>query len=693
MRIAFVSVLLILLMGIGCKTTKEISDLPWKQRLKIADRLYSSGSYYNALNFYTDLYKEQSTNSYLVSQLAITYRATRDYKSAEFWYKTLIELDKDNNKYPLANYDYALMLKMNGKYNMAKQVFTDFGKKYKGRDPSTFKKLVKNQVKGCEFAIKAIEHPKSAIVKHLNTEVNAAYHDFAPLPVGDSVLIFSSLRSDTVIVPGNKRSDQPMTKFYMVEKRGAKLVNRQPLPLPVDDEKHHNGNGTFSPDGNRFYFTRCDEVKYDKIVCSIFVTEKKADGWTSPSKLGNNVNIPGFTSTQPNIVSYMKGSEVLYFVSNKPGGEGGLDLWYSVITKRGVHKEAVNLGRKINTAGDEVTPHYDPTSQSIYFSSDGRIGMGGLDIYKSEGMLRRWSNIENMGYPLNSRVDDRGFVLDENGLGGYFVSNRPGVVALKSETCCDDIFSFKWENIIIVAVQGYVFELGDTTQTPIDGATVSLYLQDSETKEDIYITAENTAGGDMYFYKLNKERDYKLTASKEGFFSGKGLFTDFVTVTTKGITKSDTLRADLYLNRMDTGVGYVLKNIYYDFDKATLRGVSENTLDSLMIILNDHPAIKVEIGSHTDIRGSDEYNIKLSQKRAESVVRYLIKNGILKERLVAKGYGETALLEDCSKYEECPDENDATRDCPCHQRNRRTEFKILGEIENLRYIPAGKEGY
>jgi outer membrane protein OmpA-like peptidoglycan-associated protein len=285
------------------------------------------------------------------------------------------------------------------------------------------------------------------------------------------------------------------------------------------------------------------------------------------------------------------------------------------------------------------------------------------------------------------------FVVDKAAAGGYMVSNRPGVIALKNETCCDDIFSFRFDNMIYVAVQGYVYDVDDTTNTPLDGSLVSLYLSQlgtdtdldvnerkkttevtETTVEDVLITGDTTRQQKMYFFNLSTGRDYKLSASKEGFFSGKGLFTDFVGVTTRGISESDTLRADLYLKRMQVGVAYKLKNIYYDFDKANLRTESEFTLDSLLIILEEHPTIKIEIGSHTDSRGSDEYNIKLSQKRAESVVKFLAKKRIPIERMVAKGYGESTPVAPNKKP-------DGTDNPEGRQLNRRTEFKILGKVD------------
>ena len=254
------------------------------------------------------------------------------------------------------------------------------------------------------------------------------------------------------------------------------------------------------------------------------------------------------------------------------------------------------------------------------------------------------------------------------------MTNRPGDYALKSETCCDDIFRFKYKKIINVAVQGFVYEKGDETKTPINEAAVTLKLTGSESGEDVPINEDTTADNKMYFFPLQIGKYYKISGQKDGYL------TNSVEITTLGITESDTLRADLYLQKLVKDKAYRLKNIYYDYDKWFLRDASKATLDTLYDILTQNPTIIVEIGSHTDIRGSDTYNRNLSQKRAESCVNYLIEEKkIPKERLEAKGYGESKTLEDCTKVTDCPD--DGKTDCPCHQDNRRTEFKIIGELD------------
>lgn len=644
-----------------------------KDKLKTADRLLQEGIYYSAIDFYKEVAEEQSDNDYVANQLAETYFTTRDYKNAEAWYKKVITIDA--TKYPKAQYKYAMSLKMQGKYEAAKTEFTAAVKKLEDTpiDGINYKKMAKSEISACEFAMKEIKNPKPVRIKNAGSDINAAYSEFAPIPNGED-LYYSSFRSDTVISFDDKTKEKFLTQIYKVKREGSSFSGKIPLPPVINDGENHNGNGTFSLNVKKFYFTRCTSAadNPNKLTCSIYVSELKNDEWQAPSALPKEINDPGSTTTQPAIGVDKTGKEVLYFVSDrKEGGQGGKDIWYSVIGKDGFTPPK-NLGKKINTSGDEATPFYDRKFKIFYFSSNGHPGLGGYDIFKSEGNLKKMTSPENLGFPINSSVDDMYFVADESGR-GYLTSNRIGSMSLKSETCCDDIFVFEWIDKINVAVKGYVFEVGDSTHKPIEGATVSLYSIDKEANENVVMANIVTEKDKMYFFDLLPDKEYRLSASKKGFFSGKGLFLEYADISTKNITKSDTLIADLYLQRMKQNVGYVIKNIYYDFDKATLRSESVSSLDSMLMLLNEHPEIKVELGSHTDSKGTDDYNIKLSQKRAESVVSYLIQKGIPANRLVAKGYGETqpvALNENADKSD-----NPEGR-----QLNRRTEFKIIGEV-------------
>jgi len=508
----------------------------------------------------------------------------------------------------------------------------------------------------------------------MDETINSAYSDLSPMPMGDTALIYAQLRSDTVpVVKGSGQKKKYLISLQQAVKKGKSWVPQGKMVGPFNDDKMHTANGTFSPNGRRFFFVRCEENKSYEIICSIYFSEFNDSTWEEPVLLNEIINKPGSNNTQPAVGYDKKRNEVLYWVSDRIGGRGGKDIWYAVFNpKLKAYTRAYNARKVINTPGDEVTPFYDTENLMLYFSSDGHPGMGGYDVFSSDGMLKKWTKPVNIGYPINSRVDDMYYVLQKDNEHGFLVSNRIGSIALKSETCCDDIYSFRWLNIFRFAIRGIVLDEDDSTRTPIKDAAVELSVIDTETGEDIFVKSDTTKDGKLFFFTLGKNKSYKLLGAKEDFFSGR------TTASTVGLTKSDTLDAIIYIKKREDK-SYALRNIYYDFDKTTLRSESLPNIDTLKMLLVDNPLIIVEIGSHTDSRGSPQYNLTLSEGRAKSVVLYLAKSGIPIERMEAKGYGEGLQLEDCSIYPECPET--AEGDCPCHQKNRRTEFKVIGELD------------
>ncbi|MCB0429984.1 MAG: OmpA family protein [Flavobacteriales bacterium] len=337
-----------------------------------------------------------------------------------------------------------------------------------------------------------------------------------------------------------------------------------------------------------------------------------------------------------------------------------------------------------------MTPSYDIETRTMYFSSDGYPSLGGLDIFKVPGEKSRWKKAENMGYPLNSSADDLYYTISKDRSEGFFVSNRPGGVALKNPTCCDDIYSLKWTKYIRVALAGKVFQVDDSSKVesieqilqkgsnadqekfkPVERAVVSLFLLDpSGEEEPMFIKSDTTDANGDYSITMEQGQDYRVTISKDEYLSRSNNFS------TKSFTKSDTLKWNAPIVAIPPEP-IIIRNIYYHFDKSNLTDSAMMTIDTTIYrIMTENPEIVAEISSHTDSRGTDTYNEKLSQKRAESVVKYLISKGIASERLKAKGYGESKPL--------APNENPDGSDNPeGRAKNRRTEFKVIGRIKNV----------
>jgi OOP family OmpA-OmpF porin len=644
-----------------------------KKAAKQVEKKLKFGNVYGASDLMEEIMELQPNNAKIAFKLADSYFAARDYKKAEKWYEVAASTDPIN--FPLAPYYQALMKKYNRKYDEAKPLFDSFAKNFSGENASVFKAWAKNESQGCDLAMQLTEKPLQVNVNHPGKELNSHYSDISPILWDENTLLFASLPTDTVIViDKEKETPDYFIKFYAAKREGNTFSQAEPFSK-FNYPGKHVANGTYSTKKDRFYFTVCAQnEKNNKIICNIYMSKKVNGEWQEAEPLGSEINSSDYTSTHPFIANYKNG-EILYFVSDRTDGKGGRDIWYSIINKQLQHGEAKNCGAKINTNRDEATPFYDNKTGMLYFSSNGLVGMGGYDIFKATGEAAKFTDPVNIGYPINSSTDDMYFRFENNELeGGMFVSNRPGIISIRSETCCDDIFMYGYYDIKYLAVKGFVYDEDDTTKTPIENSNVTLALTAvKEVQGDINIGDDIVKKEKPYFFSINFDKDYKVTGSAQGYLANSATFS------TQGLTKSDTLHVDIYLKKFEKEKAYRLKNIYYDYDKWDLRKESEATLDTLYKLLDENPLIIVELSSHTDIRGSDSYNLNLSQKRAESCVNYLIRKGIPKQRIIPKGYGESKTLEDCTKFADCPETG--TGDCPCHQINRRTEFKIVGELD------------
>jgi outer membrane protein OmpA-like peptidoglycan-associated protein/tetratricopeptide (TPR) repeat protein len=643
------------------------------KNIKAAEKAMEVGDVYQAADLYDEVLQNDQKNKAVAYKLGMLYFGFRDYKNAERCFQMAIG-ENVTSSAPLAGYYYALMQKMNGKYPEAKKSFEAFKKSYKGEELAFNKKWIDVEIEGCVMAINKSNEIKNVVVKHPGAELNSPYADISPVLWDSSSILFASRPTDTIIV---RNKDNYQLQFYKATVDNGNF-SKAALFEKFNIKNKDIKNGCFSADKKRFYFNICGENKDYQNICEIYVSDFKNGNWQDPVKLPESVNMPKYTSLHPAIGITKDNKEILYFVSDRPEGKGGLDIWYATVSKAGDVGEARNAGSKINTDRNEVTPSFDFINKTLYFSSDGKKGFGGFDIYSTTGSTSVWSVPENVGYPINSSVNDQWFVAENASKKGYFVSNRSGIISIKSETCCPDIFTFEYVNVINIALRGKVFEKSDSgISKELSGAKISISLIDDESNENVGISEQSFEAGKPYFSNLKLEKKYKVTATKEGYLSSS------ITLNTLNITKTDTLLRDLYLSKIDKNKAYRLNNIYYDFDKSNLRDISTKTLDSLYFILTENPLIIIELGSHTDSRGSDEYNLDLSQKRAQSCVDYLISKGIAKERISPKGYGESKPLQDCSKLPECP--TTSAGDCDCHQLNRRTEFRIIGELDAKLY--------
>jgi len=675
---------------------------------------------YNAIAYYKYYIDHKKTwprfifqKPKMMFELAMCYRKANDYENAELYFKKAFEAQP--KKFAHALYYQGEMQKMQGKVEEAKKTFEKFkkeGKNDKSKNAGALKKLVKMQIAGCDSMVIFKQGPTLEF-KHLDTSINKAYMDISPIPYTNNSFIYVSLKSDTLmhfnryrtrtdyyyapiksdteIESGKPREEiiPPLSRFYVARRDNETWRDSIPFNNSLNVDSSNVENGCFNADKDRFYFTVKEfNVTDKKYYRAIYLSRKIDNEWQRAERLPAPVNIKGFNSTMPTIAYNEKEQEVLLFVSNRNGSKGGTDIWYSVYDEgKKVFSAPKNAGNKVNSPGDEMTPYYDITNKILYFSSDGWPGMGGLDVFKSYGEPAKLGPAVNLRAPINTHVHDAYYVVDSKGEEGFISSNREGSIALKYKYCCYDLYQYK--KTIHLAIDLLIYKSENkhmirevidhekseyASKIIMDSAEVKLYLVgDSASSQDILIKSIPVDKSGKLLLKLEQNEKYRFIVSRPGYFSNGFEYS------TKNITKSDTIFQPVGLHNLSKQP-IIVPNIYYEFDKANLTAASTITIDTTIYkILIENPDIIVEIGSHTDARGSDEYNIVLSQKRAESVVNYLISKKIDPRRLRAKGYGETKFIAPNEK----PDGSD---DPEGRQKNRRTEFRIIGTIDKYSEI-------
>ncbi|HEY0176304.1 MAG TPA: OmpA family protein, partial [Pedobacter sp.] len=415
---------------------------------------------------------------------------------------------------------------------------------------------------------------------------------------------------------------------------------------------YHVGAASFTADGNTLYFTLTripqkitrKKGRLSTINTEIYSSSKDTSGnWGKPVRFKYN-NVNEWSTGDPFI---SEDGKTLYFASDMPGGKGGMDIYSCTKKSDDNWTDAVNI-TAVNTNGNERSP-FIAANGNFYFSSDGRVGMGGLDIYTLAGMTKTGVP-RNMGYPVNSPQDDFAFNLGKEDT-GFLSSNRPDGAG------SDDIYSFTIKKILKLILEGKVYDR--KTNLPIEGALVTLNKKGGKTVT--VLTGETGT----FSYDIDPDADFNLKAQKTNYT------VDEASLTTMNLTHSTTLHQDLFLETIVLNKVIMIRNIYYDFDQSNIRPDAAIELDKLVSTMKTNETISIMLSSYTDSRGKDQYNQWLSQKRANSAVQYIVSKGIDKSRIIARGYGETHLLNHCSNGVKCSEE--------MHQLNRRTEFKIIKE--------------
>lgn len=654
---------LFLFLAIGflysCKSAK-LSDAEEKQRI---------GEYFEAAAIYRKVYTKtppakRDLRGYIAFRMAECNRLINNTPRATSAYMNALRY-----KYPdsIVNLRLGQMYQKSGRYGEAIKYYND----YLLAEPGSV--LAFNGVTGSEEAVKWKQSPTRYAVKRMD-KFNSRRSEFSPMLYGEKYdqLYFASTRTPKGAGKDKEETNSAITgqrnnDFFLVkqDENGAWQA-----PVELEDEvntEFDEGTPSFSKDGNTMYYTYCAQDPEGPRTSEIYISSRSSAKWGK----GTRANIVKDSVTALGHPSISPDGKYLYFVSDAVGGYGGKDLFRARVMGSDFGPME-NLGPDINTPGDEMFP-YVRDSVTLYFASDGHPGMGGLDIFKATlDSTGKW-NVENMKAPINSAGDDFGITFAGNKESGFFSSNRNDARGY------DHLYSFELP-VITIFIEGIV---SDVDENPIEDATVRIVGRDGLNEK---VLAKKDGK-----YKVELERDirYVMMASARGYLNQN------FELKTGPEEKNETYIVDFFLSPISKPV--VIENIFYDFDKATLRPESKKALDEMIKMLNDNPNVTIELGAHTDRKGSEQYNERLAQRRAQSVVDYLIAGGIAQDRLEAKGYGESVpktinkkmtknydfLNEGDVLTEEFIDKLTPEQQEIADQINRRTEFKVLRTNYNL----------
>lgn len=597
---------------------------------------FNNKKFNTAANLFKKVYPkvtDEDKKAEVVFFIAESYRLSNNFKQAFNWYEQLI-----NTKYPDPKilYSYGLLLKNVERYEDAARQFNDYLFEMPGD------KNAEREVKACSQAALWKSSPQKFLISNTK-ELNTIYSDYSPF-LSNGKITWSSSRTEST---GNivfEWTGQKCADIFEADVK-SETFGAVSKPKGLVNSNYNEGVAWVDSLNTTMYFTQCNGIDGKGLNCKIYVSYNQNNQWSQPQVLpfcsdSFSVGHPVFTPNQKR----------MYFASNMPGSIGEKDIYYidynPITTKWGT---PINLGQHVNTTEDDMFPAIGLDGK-IYFASKGHLGMGGLDLYYTTDSANTYSKAVNMQSPINSGADDFGITFTNVSQPiAYYTSNREGGLG------DDDIYSISIKPFTVL-VSGVVID--NESRTPAANATINIT---NVTKPIIL----KTGSKGTFVTELDLNKVYALTATKEKYFKSNE-----IQLITQHISSDTTINITIYLEPIpDEGVEFTLQGIYYDVDKADIRPEAAKVLDSLVIILNNNPQIVIELASHTDSRAEEDYNLKLSQKRAQSCVNYLLKKGIVKDRLKAVGYGETKLINDCADGVDCNEEQ--------HQQNRRTAFRVL----------------
>lgn len=565
---------------------------------------------------------------------ARTLMAIGEVELAKYHYEKAVQLLPMTPKYADTFIVLGRMYMDEGDYVKAKESF----QRYIRADPGNYVgiEMAEGFIRDCDFGIEQIDHPDSIKPRKLPNPLNNFQFQYFPVLTGDGEFIFFTARS--------ARSTEEILVSRNVDGEWSPPQN---ISDNINTVEFNEGTCAISADGRTLVFTSCNAPGLLG-RCDLLISYRNGNEWSRPRNLGKMINSRHWES-QPSLSA---DGRLLLFSSDRPGGIGKMDIWYSVKEKNGKWARAKNLGRPINTPGEEFSPFLHSNNQTLFYSSGGRKGMGGLDLYVSNRTSDGWSKPENLGYPLNTWKDEVGIFVTSEGDRAYYSRTTKKEGQERSflyEVRLPDKLRVKKESH---ALKGRVYD--SQTNKPL---AAQISLMDLEKDTAIQFLNSDSVNG-QYLIILTKGADYGLFVSKKGYLYRSMNFD------LKDAEPDGHLVLDIPLDPIVKGATTELRNIFFDFGSADLRPESAPELEELVAFLRDNPEVKIEIGGHTDNVGSEEDNIELSRNRTLAVRKYLVDRGVNIENVDFKGYGESKPI--------VPNDSDENR-----QTNRRIEFMIL----------------
>lgn len=608
-----------------------------------AQNAFKYKRYNTAAGMFKKIYpkvKEEDKREQILFMIAESYRLSNNFSQAIDWYDKLV-----NTKYPDPKilYSYGLLLKNFERYEEASTRFNDFLFE-QPKDPAGVR-----EQQSCATAMKWKSNPEKYTIVNLEA-LNSSASDYSPFFTNKNIY-WSSARSEATGTEIFEWTGQKCADYFQTSWENDAPTEVRKVSGPVNT-KYNEGTIWVDSSETVMFLTQCNGIDGTTPGCKIYVSYRKDKDWSIPELLPFNADT--FSNGHP---AMTKDGKRLYFASDMPGGLGNKDIYYieyNNITNQ--WKSPVNLGPNVNTPEDDMFPFVDEEGK-IYFASKGWEGMGGFDLFTTRYESGNFTKAQNMRYPINSGGDDFGISFiptryrTPGGPIAFFTSNRQGG---KGD---DDLYS--------IAIKPYVFLVRGTvvdaeTNSALGNAKVPLLNE----KGDEILSFRTTEDG-KFSGEIPPGILVQLFAEKSGYFNSSPS-----TIDAKNLNQDSVIELTLKMLAIPgTDYEFTLEGIYYDLDRFELRREAKSVLDSLVKILNNNPTIVIELASHTDSRASDDYNMTLSQKRAQSCVDYLTQLGIPKDRMVAKGYGENKLINDCANDIDCTEEE--------HQQNRRTTIRVL----------------